>query len=1062
MEKNNNYILGLDLGVASVGFGIIEKDTYNVIKYGVRLFDERDAKENLTRRTLRGARRLKSRRVNRINAIKHLLVNNGIVDESYLGNDYPKLNNIYEIRVKGLHNKLNNDELANVLINIAKRRGSSLEVAIDENDTDAKKTGSSLSNNSRELLENKQFICEHQLEKIKTGTKLRDSDNIYKTEDYIKEVKQILSNQGLDEDINKKIIEIISRRRDFSEGPGSEKFPTKYGSYRYNFIDGKYVLEHVNLIDIMRGKCSVFKDEPRIAKNTYTACLFNLLNDLNNIKINNETYITTNQKKEIIDEYINKKGGITVNQLLKYLKVDLDHLTGFRIDKNSKPLITTFDAYKKILPHVSSVITDNKELFDDVIEILTKTLVVEKRKEELNDLFKTYNVIVDDESINYLCNLTRINGYHSLSKKAMNIIIPELIETNKNQMQIITENNLGKDNKQNIGSKILFNNEYILSPVTKRVHNETIKILNELRKEYGEFDSIVIETTRAKNKLDEKKQFENTQKYFEEQKKKVEELLLEMDKDPTKYNSQTKLKLRLYKEQECKTIYAGLPIDLETLLNDESAYQIEHIIPYAVSFDNSINNKALASAKENYDKGKRSPWGYFSSGKVQECNGPITTWSEFETLVLDNKNFSKKKKMNLLNQEDISKYVNMKDYISRNLNDTSYAIRSIMNTLKDYYKANGIDTKIFTVKGKFTSDFRNKVGLRKDRDYYIHHAIDALIIAGSKNQKIFNKAYQLETLDDITYNKNTGEVIDFNDSPLEDKTFIQFVAKLKDIKCLPEYFSYKVDKKTNRQFADRTIYSTRKYEDGEYVIGKYKDIYGSEGESLKKLFDTGNSNKLLIYRNDIKTYNILKDIYEFYKSEKNPFAKYKEEHGPIRKYSKNGNGPEINQIKYIDKQLGNCIDISSNYSLANSTKRVILDSIKPYRIDIYKSNDGIYKMVTVFRNSIREKEDGTNYIYNYDELKNRKNIQENDEFMFSLNKNDFIEIVKKESNFVGIYTGLKNEKENLLEFKNIEQATNKRITFSINKSILKMIKYNVSPTGKRSKVLKEDLKLEWK
>lgn len=224
MEKNNNYILGLDLGVASVGFGIIEKDTYNVIKYGVRLFDERDAKENLTRRTLRGARRLKSRRVNRINAIKHLLVNNGIVDELYLGNDYPKLNNIYEIRVKGLHNKLNNDELANVLINIAKRRGSSLEVAIDENDIDAKKTGSSLSNNSRELLENKQFICEHQLEKIKTGTKLRDSDNIYKTEDYIKEVKQILSNQGLDEDINKKIIEIISRRRDFQRDLDQKNF----------------------------------------------------------------------------------------------------------------------------------------------------------------------------------------------------------------------------------------------------------------------------------------------------------------------------------------------------------------------------------------------------------------------------------------------------------------------------------------------------------------------------------------------------------------------------------------------------------------------------------------------------------------------------------------------------------------------------------------------------------------------------------------------------------------------------------------------------------------------
>lgn len=1070
MNKKNNYILGLDLGITSVGFGIIEKDTYKVIDFGVRLFDEGTADNNLTRRTLRGARRLKSRRINRINAIKHLLINNGIVDDSYLGNDYIKFNNIYELRVKGLHNKLTNDELANVLINLAKKRGSSLEVAIDEDDKEAKTSESSLTKNTYELAKNKQFICEHQLDKLNSGIKLRTSDNIYKTEDYIKEVKQILSNQGLSNEINEKIIDIISRRRNFAEGPGSEKFPTQYGSYRYKVVNGEKVIEHVNLIELMKGKCSLFKDEPRIAKNTYTACLFNFLNDLNNIKINNKDHITTEQKKEIIEKYINAKGGITILQLSKYLNVDPDNLSGLRVDKNNKPIITTFDVYKKLLSKVSPEITDNKNLFDDMIEILTKTLVVEQRKDELNALLESYNISIEESELEYLCNLTKINGYHSLSKKAMNLIIPELIETDKNQMQIITDNNLGKSSEMTKGEKILFNDELILSPVTKRVHREALKVLNELRKEYGEFDSIVIETTRAKNSAEEKKKIQNSQKYFEEQKKKVDELLIEDQKDPSKFNNKTRQKLRLYEEQEGKTIYAGLTIIVDDLLNDETAYQIEHIIPYAVSFDNSYNNKALASAKENQDKGKNSPWGYFSSGMVSECNGPIKTWSEFEQTVQENKNYSKKKKENLLNQKDISKYSNMEEFVARNLNDTSYAIRSIMTTLKDYYKANNIDTKVFTVKGKFTSYFRKKVDLGKNRDFYIHHAIDALIIAGSKNQKVFNKAYQLEIMDRNVINKETGEVIDIEQSPLEDQQFIKFVASLKEIKCLPEYFSYKVDRKTNRQFADQTIYSTRKYDDGEYVIKSYNDIYGPDGETIKKLFEDGKSEKLLMYRNDIKTYNKLKEIYEFYKNEKNPFAKYKEEHGPIRKYSKKDNGPEITKVKYIDSKLGNHLSISKNYNVTN--KNVVLLQTSPYRTDIYQSPEGLYKFLTVRRYHVKQI-NNINVIDEkiYNELKEQKNITEQDKFLFTLNRNDIVNIIKKDDTIINSiddtkklykFVATNNDKRNVIEVKNIESKTEKQLMFSIGKNVVKFEKYNVSPTGKWSKVKEEHLKLKWK
>lgn len=150
------YILGLDLGITSVGFGIIEEDTYKIIKYGVRLFDEGTADNNLKRRQNRSSRRLKSRRKNRINAIKYLLLNNNVIPNV----NFDILDNVYELRVKGLTQKLTNLELANVLVNLAKRRGSSLDVAVDENDNESVVAASALTKNTAELKKNNLYICQ--------------------------------------------------------------------------------------------------------------------------------------------------------------------------------------------------------------------------------------------------------------------------------------------------------------------------------------------------------------------------------------------------------------------------------------------------------------------------------------------------------------------------------------------------------------------------------------------------------------------------------------------------------------------------------------------------------------------------------------------------------------------------------------------------------------------------------------------------------------------------------------------------------------------------------------
>lgn len=88
-------VLGLDIGVTSVGFGVVDIENNVFVDYGVRLFKEGTAQNNLDRRTRRGSRRLIRRRANRIEDMKKLLEENGIKSEKYR-----MLDNPYELRVK--------------------------------------------------------------------------------------------------------------------------------------------------------------------------------------------------------------------------------------------------------------------------------------------------------------------------------------------------------------------------------------------------------------------------------------------------------------------------------------------------------------------------------------------------------------------------------------------------------------------------------------------------------------------------------------------------------------------------------------------------------------------------------------------------------------------------------------------------------------------------------------------------------------------------------------------------------------------------------------------------
>lgn len=1074
----NGYVLGLDIGITSVGIGVLEKSTGEVIFSGVRLFEEASAANNQKRRERRSGRRLKSRRRTRLDDALSLLKNEGLCCD-----EINKDINPYEAREKGLTSRLTNDELASALYQLAKLRGSSLDLVedTDRQSADDLSSKAALAENDKLIKEGK-YIVQIQLSRLQENGKIRGHSNNFRTKDYVNEAKQILSNQKVSEDFKKAYISLIERRRDFSDGPGSSISPTPYGRWTSS---GQ--LEPIDLIEKMRGHCSVYPNEMRAPKMSYRANMFNLLNDLNNLTINGEEKISEEQKKQVI-EVIDAKGSITVKQLSKILGVPESGITGFRVSKSGKPLLTEFKGYKEIKDILKdSGIYEDHDLVDKICEILTRTKVLEQRKNALHELSSR----LTDSEIEQLSSINNISGYHSLSAKALDEFNEIMLETSQNQMQILSAKEEEPERLEELRGKkyIISDDDAILSPVAKRAQREAIKVVNRMREIYGEFDNIVIETTRAKNSSEQKKMINEQQKFFEEKNKAAEKLLEECHSS-VKLNGKLKLKLRLYEEQHGKTPYLLEPIDLGLLINDPTAYEVDHILPISISLDDSFSNKVLVSRSENQQKGNLTPLQAFEKGRFSSSVSAKDFIANVQYLHEANGSKYNRKMNNLLCEENLAKEETLSKFINRNLVDTSYANRVVLNTLQDYFRANDIGTVVSTVKGSATHMFRVKARIEKDRDDLTvgnaHHAIDALIIASiavyPRMNKLLSK-YQKSQMG--VYDAETGEVPEeVSDDKFYDPKYIMLIRKLLALDANTVKFSYKVDTKPNRQIADETIYSTRTYEDGEYIIKKYRDIYDPKNVTIANdLLDESKYSKYLMYRNDKQTFDILVNTVQYYRKaylnnkdvidqktglfKKNPFAIRLEETGEkIHKYSKHGNGPVIDSMKYKDSKLGNHIDISKNYNPKN--KKVVLQQISPYRTDFYYSSKSGYRFVTVRYCNIRYSKSENCYVISpswYQEQLEKKGIDDSFEFCFSMHHGERIQVINGDENPenapIWRYVATNNDLKNVIEVKHVEFKDTKQIMITIGKKTTSIRKYATDVCGNMYEVSNQELKLKF-
>ncbi|PTJ17863.1 type II CRISPR RNA-guided endonuclease Cas9, partial [Staphylococcus simulans] len=1035
---NNSYILGLDIGITSVGYGIIDYETRDVIDAGVRLFKEANVENNEGRRSKRGARRLKRRRRHRLQRVKKMLFDYKLLNEdSEISGINP-----YETRGKGLSEKLSDEEFSAALLHLAKRRGVHNVSDVEEDTGNELSTKEQIARNNK-ALEDK-YVAELQLERLKEQGEVRGAANRFKTSDYIKEAKQLLKTQSnhhkIDETFIETYISLLETRRTYYEGPG-EGSP-------FGWKDIKEWYE------MLMGHCTYFPEELRSVKYAYNADLYNALNDLNNLVIarDENEKLEYYEKFQIIENVFKQKKKPTLKQIAKEILVNEEDIKGYRVTSTGKPEFANFKIYHDIKGITSrKEILENADLLNQIAEILTIYQSAEDIQEELAELEPK----LTQEEIEQISNLTGYTGTHRLSLKAINLILDELWHTSDNQMTIfnrlkLVPKKVDLSQQKEIPTSLV--DDFILSPVVKRSFIQSIKVINAIIKKFGLPKDIIIELAREKNSKEAQKFINEMQKRNRQTNERIEKIIKETGKEKAKFLIE---KIKLHDMQEGKCLYSLESIPLEDLLNNPYHYEVDHIIPRSVSFDNSFNNKVLVKQEENSKKGNRTPFQYLSSSDAK------ISYETFKKHILNlskgKGRVSKKKKEYLLEERDINRFSVQKDFINRNLVDTRYATRELMNLLRSYFRVNDLDVKVKSINGGFTSFLRKKWKFKKERNQgYKHHAEDALVIANA--DFIFKEWKKLDTTNKVMENQTVEEQQAENMPGIETddeyKEIFVIPRQIQSIKDFKDYkYSHRVDKKPNRELVNDTLYSTRKDDKGNtLIINNIKGLYDKDNDKLKNLIKKS-PEKLLMYHHDPQTYQKLKTIMEQYSNEKNPLYKYHEETGNyLTKYSKKDNGPIIKKVKYYGEKLNAHLDITNDYS--NSQNKIVKLSLKPYRFDVYLDNGG-YKFVTVKNLDVIKKEGFFKIDSNaYEKAKSEKKIDGNAVFIASFYNNDLIKIDGELYRIVGVNNDSVNRVElNMIDItykeflENINDKRTPRILKTISQKTYSIEKYSTDILG---------------
>ncbi|WP_300275942.1 type II CRISPR RNA-guided endonuclease Cas9 [Peptacetobacter sp.] len=496
-----------------------------------------------------------------------------------------------------------------------------------------------------------------------------------------------------------------------------------------------------NFIMRMTNKCTYLIGEDVLPNQSILYSKFRVLNELNNLKINNEKP-DVKIKKKIYEELFLTGKTITNKKIKEFYKREygLDvEISG--IDGDFKNKMDSYAKLKNILGDLDNNIK-NIEIAENVILWST---VLGSEKKMLRKKIKSSYKNLTDKQIEKLVSIN-FNGWGKLSKKFLTEIktdiegqtdlniIQAMYETNYNLMQLLSNQfeytniinnfnkNLSKDiDSNNLDYETLVEDLYV-SPSVKRSIWQTVKVVKEIQEVMGcEPKRIFIEMPRGDK---EKKRVSSRKKNLEEcyknckqeehayLKEFIDDGMIEKLSNIEESRLRSK-KLYLYYTQMGRDMYTGERIELSELFTTK--YDIDHIYPRSKTKDDSINKNLVLVRK---DVNSRKSDEYPLSNTIQKKQ------NSFWDLLLEKKLIDEKKHERLTRKIELTSN-ELATFIERQLVFTGQSTKAVANILEKIME----ESEIVYTKAENTSDFRNEVidfvKVRELND--LHHAHDAYL-----------------------------------------------------------------------------------------------------------------------------------------------------------------------------------------------------------------------------------------------------------------------------------------------------------------------------------------------
>lgn len=742
------YRLALDLGATSIGWCLIRLnsnyDPISLVRMGARIFsDGRNPKDGsslaVTRRLARQMRRRRDRLLKRKNRLMAALIRLGFFPAD--PDERQKLTELdpYALRKKGLDTALTPSEFARALFHINQRRGFKSNRKTDKAANEGGKLKGAIKRvaellvaaNARSVGE---WLADRHERRESVRARLRGQGK----------------NAAYDLYIDRAMIEAEFDAIWAKQAALQPELFTKPGRDELKDI----LLHQRPLRPVRPGRCSLIPEDERAPLALPMVQRFRMYQEVNNLRILNENLgelpLSLEQRDAVV-ALLEAKNDVTFTAIRKALK--LSGTTKFNLEDAKR---------EKLKGNATGTLLAKSDFFgsgwqefshaqqDDIVGRL-----LNEQSEAVLIAWLQSSFSLDEPTADRIANASLADGYGNLGLRALQRVLPELqksvITYDKAVVAAGFESHSALSHSEQTGEIMEALPYYgealqrhvgfgsgdpndslekrygrIANPTVHIGLNQVKKVVNAIIKRYGNPDEVVIEVARElklgrERKLDIQREQAEKQKQNDEWRLEIKALT---GIDARHLDLQL---MRLWVELNPRDVanrrcpYTGEAISINMLFSEET--EIDHILPFSRTLDDSLSNKTIALRRANRDKGNRTPAEAFSHSPAGYDYTQIIERAK-------NMHREKAKRFALDGYERWLK--EDKDFLARALNDTAYLSR----VAKEYFSLVCPPNRVRVIPGRLTAMLRGKFGLNellsgnssKTRDDHRHHAIDAAVI----------------------------------------------------------------------------------------------------------------------------------------------------------------------------------------------------------------------------------------------------------------------------------------------------------------------------------------------